>query len=211
LLLEAGVGSTDTFSAKQSVAITDVKQTIQSFYSQTAQFSPFGAIDNQPYSRNNNPFECNNSSLETEQCIRQFDRFVNGSSCATNVVATAAERERGPSVHDDQVVVLSFDDITVQDASFASSLYYPPTNILLSASTVTSVSEGDVNSSSIGLRLHHDVIADRKVSPYPLWIPLLPQLQLQSPREMSRELRLTLQLLNDDKLRSTWWILSNAK
>jgi hypothetical protein len=108
-LLEARVGSTDTFSAKQSVAITDVKQTIRSFHSQTAQFNPFGAIDNQPCLRNNNLFESNNSSLATEQCIRQFGGFVNGSSCATNVVvATAAECERGPSLHDDQVVVLSY-------------------------------------------------------------------------------------------------------
>jgi hypothetical protein len=123
--------------ASQPVMSTNIKQ-IQSFHNQTTQFfSPFEAIDNQPYSRNNNLLECNNLSLETEQCIRQICGFVNGSSCATNVVTTATERKRGPSLHDDKVVVLSFGDIISHDASFARSLYYPPTNILLSASTVT--------------------------------------------------------------------------
>jgi uncharacterized protein YggT (Ycf19 family) len=154
----AAFGLTDTFSW-QSVTNTDIKQTIQSFTNETMQFNPFGVADNQPCSRNNNLFESNTSSLATEQCIRQFGRFIGGSCHATNVVAMAAECERGPSLHDDPVVVLSLDDITIQEASCARSCNIP-TNILLSASMTTSVSKGDAISSEISMRLRCIILAD---------------------------------------------------
>jgi hypothetical protein len=150
------------------------------------QTHPIPALYNQPYSRETDRLLCYSPSTTLEPSNQSNRRsIVDGSYAARNEFGLATneahECERGPSIRNDR-------DLSSSVVSFARPQQYLLGNNLLSALTATSVSEGDVCSSSIGVRLRHDVTADRELLLYPLRISVDTQLQLQSPREMCSRL-----------------------